>query len=473
MKVKAKRVFLFFMALLLVITVQCAGAFADEQTAATGQLNQFRQNLAYSLGVQAYIYGYPLVVMEKTRQSLSLLTGPDNQKYTVANVFKHNNILSTPKSKSVVSPNVDTIYSIAWLDLSEGPVVLNVPDTQDRYYVIQFLDAWTNTFANIGRRTTGTGAEKYAIVGPDWKGILPYGTEVIKSPTNTVWVLGRILVKGVNDLSNAAAVQSQFTLQSLDGKSDPRIKKPIDTQLLTKKVEDLNATDFFKIMTDMLIKNPPPESDAVLLRQFENIGINLNYGFDASKLDQQTIAGLSRAAKDAFEIIKNSRGELGPQFVNGWMVLRNLGTYDDAFLKRAVTAWSGLGANVDEESMYARVFIDQEGKTLNGKNKYVIHFNSNELPPVDAFWSMTMYGPDYFLVPNSINRYAIGDRTEGLKYNADGSLDIFVQHEPPEEGQSNWLPAPEGDFNIILRLYQPTFKALNGTYKFPPVKRVD
>lgn len=473
MKMNVKRVFLLFATLTFVMNGISLVASAKEPPKAMGQINQSRQNLAYSLGVQAYIYGYPLVVMERTRQLLSFAPGEGTVDFTVSNVFTHIDELATPESKAVVSPNVDTIYSIAWLDLSKGPVVLKVPDTHDRYYVMQFLDAYTNSFANIGRRTTGTKAGKYAVVGPDWKGILPYGIKEVKSPTNTVWILGRIMVKGEKDLEEAAALQRGFVLQSLDGKSAPLIKKPILISLLTKKVKDLDALDFFKIMTDELIQNPPPKRDDALLRQFEPIGINLKYGFHANRLDKETVAGLVRAAKDAYKIIENSRAQLKPQFVNGWMVLRHLGTYGDAFLKRAVIAQAGLGADVDQESMYPRAFVDQEGRRLNGRYRYVIHFKKNELPPVNAFWSITMYGSNYFLVANSINRYAIGDHTEGLKYNTDGSLDIFVQNAPPAQGRSNWLPAPKGGFNMILRLYQPGYKVLNGTYEIPPVKRVD
>lgn len=431
----------------------------------------YRENYAYSLGIQAYIYGYPLVTIERTRQLQSSVKVPyGGPSFTVSNVFSHYDQLITPDFKDVVSLNVDTIYSIAWLDLTRDPVILNVPDTNDRYYVMQLLDAWTNTFSSIGRRTTGTGAERFAIVGPDWKGILPSGVKEVKSPTNTVWILGRILVKGEDDLDNAVAIQRQFTLTSLDGNKKPYVIKPANKLLLENKVEDLCALDFFKTMTDLMILNPTINNEA-LEKQFEHIGIDLTYGFDAKKLDTETIAGLNRAAIDAFQIIANSREELNPRFINGWMVVTGLGTYGDQFLKRAYVAFSGLGANVDEEAIYPRTFIDNQGNQLTGQYKYILRFSKDQLPPVEAFWSLTMYGPDFYLVPNETNRYAIADYTPGLKYNDDGSLDIYIQKDRPINNESNWLPAPEGGFNLVIRLYQPCSKILNGTYEIPGVKR--
>lgn len=409
--------------------------------------------------------------MERTRQLQSLVEVPCSLAFTMSNVFFEYDELITPDFKDVVSPNVDTIYSIAWLDLKRDPVVLNVPDTNDRYYVMQLLDAWTNSFTSIGRRTTGTDAGKFAIVGPDWKGILPSGINEVKAPTNTVWILGRILVKGEDDLDNARAIQKQFTLTSLYGEKTPSMIKPVNILLLENNVEDLCALNFFKTMTDLMILNPTIDNEA-LEKQFEHIGIDLTYGFDAEKLDTETIAGLNRAAIDAFQIIANSKEELNPKFINGWIVITGLGTYGDQFLKRAYIAFSGLGANVDEEAIYPRAFTDEQGNQLNGQYKYILHFDRDQLPPVEAFWSLTMYGADFYLVPNEINRYAIADYTPGLEYNEDGSLDIYIQKDRTINNESNWLPAPQGDFNLVLRMYQPASKVLNGTYEIPGIKSV-
>ena len=432
-------------------------------------LSSYRENYAYSLGVQAYIYGYSLVLMERTRQLQTILDVPIQPALTVSNVFFY--LLISPEFKDVVTPNVDTVYCAAWLDLAQNPVVLNVPDTNDRYYVMQIMDAYSNTFSSIGRRSTGTKAGKYAIVGPDWKGVLPSGLKEVKSPTNTAWIIGRVLSKGDDDVDEAIKILKQFTLTSLDENSSPYVIKPANKLLLENKVEELCALDFFKTMTDLMILNPTTDYEAYE-KQFEHIGIDLTYGFDASKLDSDTIAGLNRAAPDAFLIISNSLEQVDHRISNKWLIYTGVGTYGDQFLKRALVAFMGLGANVDEEATLPRTFSDEQGYQLNGGHNYILRFNKDQLPPVEAFWSVTMYDKDFYLVPNDINRYAIADYTPGLKYNDDGSLDIYIQKCPPINHESNWLPAPQDDFNLVLRLYQPSAKILNGTYEVPGVKRV-
>ena len=233
-------------------------------------------------------------------------------------------------------------------------------------------------------------------------------------------------------------------------------------------VEDLSAMDFFKTMTDLMILNPTTGNES-FEKQFEYIGINRTYGFDAGRLDPDIIAGLNRAAKDAFEIISNSLGELNPRFSNGWTIFIGMGAYGDQFLKRAFVAYMGLGANIDEDATCPRTFTDEQGNQLNGKYNYVLHFDKDQLPPVEAFWSVTMYDSDFYLVQNDINRYAIADYTPGLEYN---ELDIYIQYTQPINHKSNWLPAPKDDFNLVLRMYQPSAKVLNGTYEVPGVKRV-
>lgn len=425
-------------------------------------------DLAYSVGVQAFIYGYPLIAVERTRQLQTVTDIPTDPPLIASNVFFYKII--TPEFKDVVSPNVDTLYCFAWLDLTKQPVVLHVPDTKDRYYVMELVDAYSNNFSCIGRRATGTKAGKFAIVGPDWKGVLPYDVKKVIAPTNTVWIVGRVLMKGEDDFDAAYKILKQFKLTSLDSRKSPYKIETANKMLLENKPEELCPIAFFKTMTDLMILNPT-EFGAVE-KQFEHIGIDLTHGFDIDKLEPPVIAGLKRAVRDAYQIIVNSIDKLNPRYNNGWIIYPDIGTYGDRFLIRAIVAYSGLGAIVNEESTFPRAFTDESGNQLNGQYNYVLHFDEDELPPVGAFWSVTMYDMDFFLVSNEINRYAIADYTPGLEFNSDGSLDIYIQEKPPENHESNWLPAPKDDFNIMLRLYQPDASILNGDYVIPGVKRV-
>lgn len=431
--------------------------------------SSYRKKYAYSLGIQAYIYGYPLVLMERTRQLQTKLDSTIQPELTASNVFFYKTI--NPKFKDVVTPNVDTVYGAAFLDLSNNPVVLNVPDTNDRYYVVQIMDAYSNTFSSIGSRTTGTKAGRFAIAGPNWNGALPSGLTVVKSPTNTAWLICRVLSKGKDDVDEATKILKQFTLTTLDGNSSPYVIKPVNKLLLNNKVEDLSAIDFFKTMTDLMILNPTTNNES-FEKQFEYIGIDRNYGFDGEKLDQDIITGLKRAAKDAFLIISNSLKEVDHRYSKGWLTYIGMGTYGDEFLKRAFVAYMGLGANLDEDATCPRTFTDEEGNQLNGKNNYILHFNKGQFPPVEAFWSVTMYDSEYYLVENEIDRYAIADYMSDLEFNDDDSLDIYISRSKPKKQEANWLPAPEGDFNLLLRMYQPAAEILNGTYEVLGVKLV-
>lgn len=278
---------------------------------------------------------------------------------------------------------------------------------------------------------------------------------------------GRVLAKGEDDKDEATRILKQFTLTSLDG-SNPYVVKPANKLLLETKAEDLSAMDFLKTMTDLMMLNPTTGNES-FEKQFEHIGIDRTYGFDAGRLDRETVAGLVRAARDAFEIITNSLAHIDHRVSNGWLTITGIGTYGDDFLKRAIVAYMGLGANVDEEATCPRTFVDDQGNQLNGRYNYVLHLNR---PPVEAFWSVTMYDKEFYLVKNEINRWAIADYTPGLEYNEDGSLDIYIQRCRPIHHDSNWLPSPDDDFNLVLRMYQPSAKVLNGTYEVPGVRRV-
>lgn len=430
---------------------------------------------AESIAEDAYIYGFPLVMMKLTEYKMANVAEASPQTAPV-NQFAHLPQFPTPDFKDVVRPNADTLYSISWLDLSDEPTVLHVPDTDDRFYLMQMLDAYTNVFASPGKRTTGTDANDFAITGPFWEGTLPNGVTEIKSPTNMVWIIGRTQTNGVADFDAVNAIQKQYTLTPLSsfGESyQPPQNLPVDSSIdmITPPVEKIVEADldtFFNIMAKLMKDNPPAPEDAEMISKFSKIGLIPGEKFDSSNFDSQIISAIESSAKSARQKIVENVQNMGV-IENGWQRTSDVGDYGTDYLFRASIALFGLGANLDADALYPATFVDGNGDVLNGANNYVIHFPNGQTPPVNAFWSITMYEGDFF-TENPIDRYAIGDRDE-LEFNGDGSLDIYIQHEALEGKESNWLPAPEGDFNLAMRMYWPQEEAFDGTWEIPPVQK--
>jgi len=452
-----------------------AKAKAEAQAAA-----QAKEKEALAAGVEAVVYGLPLVIMDITRAKTTNVTKPEAFAAPV-NEFVHVRAFPDASFKDVVRANVDTLYSSAWLDLSKEPIVLTVPDTKGRYYLMPMIDAWTNIFASPGKRTSGTKPGNFAITGPGWQGELPKGVTELKSPTHMVWIIGRTQTNGPKDYPAVHAIQDGYKLTPLSsfgkpytpsaGTVDPAIDMktaPID------QLKKLTSEQYFDRMAALLESNPPPASEAPLLAKLKAIGIVPGEKFDPAKLDPAVAKGLQSAVAVALEKLQAASKETGAP-VNGWrvppMVLGNFGADYGA---RAVVALVGLGANLPQDAVYPSAFVDGAGKTLDGANKYVIRFEKGEAPPVEAFWSVTMYDPQSFFVANPINRYAVSSWMP-LKKNADGSVEILVQHASPgKDKESNWLPAPAGEFNMTLRMYWPREKApsiIDGTWKPPAVKQ--
>jgi hypothetical protein len=420
---------------------------------------------ALQIGTQAYIWGYSLVVLKRTLRRLAVMQGvPLNQ-------FSRAERLATPEDKINFFLNNDTLYANAWLDLRQEPIILHVPDTQRRYYNVQLIDAYTNTFAYVGRRVTGTKEGNYAIIGPAWQGALPGGVKEIKSPTNTLWCIARTLVEGEDDLPVARALQQQYTLTPLSAYGRGIIPQREVPPSPLAQAETSNGLQFYDELGAALQDDPPPEDEYPLLTRFGQVGIGLNRRPSQEIQDQATIDGLKQAILEGERLIEQKVSNL-PTTVNGWTVTYKPGNYRKDYLLRAAMAKVRLPANTAEESLYFTAQVDANGNPLSGANQYRFRFDAGRLPPVDAFWSLTVYRLDRTLVANPINRYAISDRTKGLQYNADGSLDIYIQHEVPMGKESNWLPAPAEGFSLMLRAYQPRAEVLSGAYKVPPVKRV-
>jgi hypothetical protein len=433
-----------------------------------------------ALAVEAFFYGFPLVfdlseVCRFEREGIgAVAASPYNQ-------FGHASRLAGPETK-FVSVNNDTVYSIANVDVSGGPVRLEVPDTYGRYYVLQFVDAWTNNFAYVGHRATGTGAGSFLLVEREWGGEAPSGVRVIRFPTNIATIVGRWAVDGEADLPNVAELQERLTLTPTtpgDGvpDGDPRVP------------EDLR---FFEQLRVWMAAFPPSARDQAYQRRFAPIGLldpQSSYT-DAFSAQADVLREALGAARQKME--EALKGDTSP-IQNGWSLTYHVFDYnldffevgaldDDAwkltdgtmrYAQRALAARGGLWGNHGYEAAYAMVYLDGAGDPLDGTNRYELRFDRE--PPVSAFWSVTMYdNTDFFLVANPIYRYSIGDRTPGLPRNANGGLTIVMQHdEPAEPGRrANWLPTPDGGFRPILRMYEPHAAVFTGQYELPAIRKV-
>jgi hypothetical protein len=457
-----------------------AGVAGLAVVAALGAGGQAQSNAtsaddATSLAEEAYVFGYPLVTMEMTRRVMTNVAAPAATRAPMGR-FVNMRTYPTAAFRDVTAPNADTLYSSAWIDLSAEPYVLSIPEMHDRYFLFPMLDAWTNVFQVPGKRTTGTHAQKYVIVGPDFTGTLPAGIKEYRSPTNVVWILGRIYCNGTpEDYDKVHQIQDQLALVPLSsygrpytpppGRVDPSVdmKTPVRDQ-----VNKLSGEDFFKIMAEMMKTNPAARADARMLAKLAKLGIVHGASFDTGRLTPEARQAIARTPEAAQHTILAHAPEAG-RHVNGWTVTLKAGTYGTDYLQRAFVAWVGLGANRPEDAVYPMSDAAADGTPYTGANKYVMHFAKGETPPATGFWSLTMYDDQMFFVDNPLNKYTVSPR-DRLHYNADGSLDLYLQHESPgKDKQANWLPAPTGRFKPMLRMYWPQLPVLNGAWVPPPI----
>jgi hypothetical protein len=431
---------------------------------------------AAQIGVEAYIYGYPLVTMELTRRVMTNVAKVEALRGPMGQIIKAREYPNAA-FRDVTAPNADTLYTVAWLDLSREPWVLSIPDMKGRYFLFPMLSGWTDVFQVPGKRTTGTKAQTYAITGPGWKGTLPAGVTEYKSPTNMVWTLGRIYCTGTPaDYKAVHALQDQFKLVPLSaygkpytpptGKMDPSIdmKTPVREQ-----VNRMDAGSYFKVLAALMKDNPPAAADAPMVAKMAQVGIVPGQDFDISKVDPAVAKGLQDVPKVGFEKIMAHFKSAGVD-VNGWVFSTRTGIYGTDYLQRALITAIGLGANRPQDAIYPTSEAGADGKPYDGANKYVVRFAKGQMPPVNGFWSLTMYDAQYFFVANPLNRYTLSQRNK-LKANAGGSIDLYIQKDSPgKEKESNWLPAPAGRFIPMFRFYWPKEAIIDGTWKPPAVR---
>lgn len=432
--------------------------------AATAPAEPATPENAEAVARDAYLYCYPLLVMDQTRRKLTgVLRIPGRGPY---NAFNHLRAFPTAGFKVVIRPNFDTLYSTAWLDLRNGPVFIDVPDTNGRYYVMQMMDMWTEVIAAPGLRTNNGAATRYAVVLKGTAADLPTSVERIESATPFVWIINRFQTNGQSDFEAIRVLQDALKITAPENVNAVAIDAP------SKPVHELSGEEFFRYACAMMTVIPAHDADSAMLDRMKSIGLVPTANLDVAALSPDVQSALHNAPAAAQKAMQEN-GWASTKSVNGWLIpLHQIGRFGSEYLARAAVAKNLLGANIPEDVVYPLAIVDADGAPLDGRNRYVIRFERDALPPVNAFWSITLYGEDGFPVPNAANRYSLADR-DPLVYNADGSLDLYVQDERPDaQPDANWIPAPKGPFNLLLRLYWPKPSVLEGGWAPPPLRRV-
>ncbi len=416
-------------------------------------------------GARAYVFGYPLVIMDVTRESAALTVGPANELVRVRE-------FPDARFRAVVRPNVDTLYTTAFIDMNDGPFVFETPPNAARYELFPFMDAWTNVFASPGTRSAGTAGGRYLLVGPAWRGAAPDGLTVLRAPTRIVWLIGRTQTNGDADLPLVHRLQDAVTLRPLTPRATPpwhRAQERPDPPV--EQVRAMSAEAFFTRLATLMVDNPPTAADAPMMRRLAALGVVPGRPLHWNALDRWSVSlGRWIADRAIARRLKNP-----PDLVRGWSTPPSiLGRYGTNYEVRGAVAMVGLGANLPVDAMYPNARVDGRGEPLHGSHRYRIHFAAGALPPVNAFWSVTAYGADDALLDTGTGRYAIGDR-DALRPNPDGSLDLQVQATPPDgAARANWLPVRAGEaFLLNARLYGPKPEALRGAWSMPAVERLD
>ena len=433
---------------------------------------------AHAIGVDAYLYFYSLVTMDLTRKQMTNVPAGKELGFGPPNTF--NNVPAYPSASDrvVVRPNFDTLYSIAWLDLTKEPMVVSVPDSGGRYYLLPMLDMWTDVFASPGWRTTGTQAENFLVTPPGWSASVPADFTRIDAPTPYVWIIGRTKTDGPADYDAVHKIQAGLKVTPLSqwGKEPEPVTVKIDPNVDMKtppkiQVDSMPAGKFFAYAAELLKLQPPHITDEPIIARLKRVGFEVGKSFDLDKADPAVKKALETAPEDAQKLMAWKMPTIA-RVANYWsMNTDTMGVYGNYYLKRAMVTQLGLGANLPEDAIYPLNLGDSEGKPLDGANNYALHFDKGQTPPVDAFWSVTLYDNEGFQVANAINRFAVSSWMP-FAYNADGSLDLYFQNESPGTAkEGNWLPAPKGPFNLTMRLYAPKSDALTGKWNPPAITK--
>jgi hypothetical protein len=473
---------------ILMLTLSLYLSTAAPAAFAEGSIQATTEEEARAIGVDAYVYLYSLATMDISRKQFTNIEPGKEFGKGPMNMFVSVPEYPPASFKGVVRSNFDTLYSIAWLDLTKEPMIVLAPDTGGRYYLLPMLDMWTDVFASPGWRTTGTTAATYIVTPPGWRPDLrdrfidefklPKDTQRIEAPTPYVWIIGRTKTDGPPDYDAVHKIQAGYKVTALSewGKTPTPVQVKIDPTVDMKtppkvQVDTMSAGKYFAYAAELLTVNPPHLTDEPILAQMRRIGFVPGQRFDIEKLPPAVRKGLEAVPEAAQKLMDWKMPTLA-RVANRWsMNTDTMGVYGNCYLKRAIVTQLGLGANLPEDAIYPLNLGDESGRPLDGANKYTIHFDKDAAPPVNAFWSITLYDSEGFQVGNSLNRFAVSSWMP-FKYNADGSLDLYFQNESPgKDKEGNWLPAPKGAFNLTMRLYAPKSEALTGKWNPPPITR--
>lgn len=429
------------------------------------------------VAVEAYLYFYPLVLTDITKRQLFLRTRIDREDPT-ANQFQHARETATDKWRSVVRPNVDTLFSSAWADLSCGPLVLTLPPSGGRYHMFQMMDMWTDTYAVVGSRTIGDRGVKALLVGPDWDSTETGDTEtIIKCPTTTTWIVGRTYTFGGDDNMEATEFLENTSLVAVGGSPFPRT----DSQFVelnpridpVAQVDALTAAQFFEYASELLLREGAHGSDGSVRLRLREIGFDFREQFLFSRQTPEVQSAMTDA-------VHRTRDQLGTSLTGSqktfdcWTMSHgSIGYYGNDYLGRAATARWGIGANPPEDAVYITSTGDSSGAVTHGSRTYRMHFEPGELPPAHAFWSITAYGEGTFLIPNEMGRFGIRSK-DPITFNQDGSLDVYSGPVRPDDcPESNWIPTVDSSLDFLIRLYSPAAKFTEGRWTPPVIQRLN
>jgi hypothetical protein len=468
--------------------VLALGAVAGQSTQAGAQATPISEQEAHAIGVNVYLYFYPLVTMDTMRRQMTNVAAGKEPGFGPANTFNSIPAYPSASDRVVVRPNFDTLYSVVWLDLTAEPVIVSAPETNGRYYLLPMLDMWTDVFASPGWRTTGTQAQHFLVAPLGWRPDLrdrfieefrlPRETQRIDAPTPRAFIIGRTKTDGPQDYDAVHEIQAGFKVTPLSewGRTPRPVEVKFDPSVDMKtppkiQVDTMPADKYFAYAAELLKVNRPHLTDEPIIAQMKKIGIEPNKSFDIDKVSPVIRTALEAAPSRAQQLMEWKMTTLA-RVANHWsMNTDTMGVYGNYYLKRAIIAQQGLGANVPEDAIYPLNLGDQAGRPLDGANKYALHFNNGALPPANAFWSVTLYDAEGYQVANPLNRFAVSSWMP-FKYDPDGSLTLYFQNENPgKDKEWNWLPAPKGPFNLTMRLYAPKSEALTGKWNPPAVEK--